>query len=417
MQNLRSKLPSFWSFCVGGAIVGAVTSQSMLDFFSTLLFLGIVRDYFKDKSGTLEKFKWLGIEWAIICYIIVIILGYIFNASPEAEHGRHLFKFMWVPTLFIFIYSLSKIEFTITKILSYFGLAFLIPNIYTVESYISGTDILTQKTIIRAVGMVGSATYHAHSNAIVFVVYCAFIYFSFGKINKHLKALSLAAATLFFFSIFITMTRGVWFSLLASASCMYGLISYKKTLKILAVVAVLFVIAFTTWPGFRQRLNIAHKLNSPSERVTLLNVNFQMWGEYPWLGIGYGENQRRNREYWDRPEWNMPEDYIISHAHNQLVNVMATTGVIGLFFFLFIFIFFVKKNWQMLQNEKDKNSLRYMMIFACMWGQVEFIFSCMSDITFEYAKIRTLFLFVWAALIALERGTLKLKETGLNNES
>lgn len=143
---------------------------------------------------------------------------------------------------------------------------------------------------------------------------------------------------------------------------------------------------------------------SAIQRINLLKVNLQMWREYPWLGIGHGENLRRNREYWDRPEWNMPPNYITSHAHNQYVNVLATTGILGFIAFMSFFSFFLIKNIKLLiKASHNKASANYALLFACLWAQIEFWLACLTDVSFEYAKIRALLILVWALVIALEK--------------
>ena len=186
---------------------------------------------------------------------------------------------------------------------------------------------------------------------------------------------------------------------------MFFLINFKFSLKLLLASALGFAVLFAVMPGFREQLT---RIESNQERANLLKLNLQIFKEYPLLGIGYGENLRRNREYWDRPEWNMPVDYITSHAHNQYVNVLATTGIFGLLFFLSFFLFFVWKNISMLRQEPDKRSFRYVLIFGCLWVQLEMLLACLTDVTFEYAKIRALYLFAWALLFAIDRYSLSM---------
>ena len=119
-----------------------------------------------------------------------------------------------------------------------------------------------------------------------------------------------------------------------------------------------------------------------------------------------GENQRRNREYWDRPEWQMPSDYIKSHAHNQLVNVLSTTGLVGLFFFLLFTVNYVATNVRLFKHA-TKASLQEKWLLICLTSQFAFILSCLSDVTFEYAKLRILILIPWALLMSLKQGEIQ----------
>lgn len=408
MPNQASKYHvGFYPVCVGGALLGAVSSQSLLDFFSILLLGGMLFDYFFKRNVSIN---WIGIEWAILAYFAIISFGLWIRNVPAEDVEFQIVRLTWLPTLFVYIYGVSKLNLKFKTMLFYFSLAFLLPNFYSILTYLFQFDYFTNVPITRAIGLVNSATYHAHANAILFVVFSAMLFFGYSKINNRQRIFFIMALSIFFVSILVTMVRGIWFSIFFSTLLMAAVLNWKLALKFTGAACVVFGLIFAASPQFRARLNPENSTASSDERKNLLKLNWQMFQEYPVLGIGYGENLRRNREYWDKPEWNMPKDYITSHAHNEYVNVLATTGVLGFVFFMCFISFFVRKNWLLLKAQTEKKSLRYALIFACMWAQIEFLMACLTDVTFEYAKIRALYLFVWALLICLERESLTLNE-------
>ncbi len=391
----------FWLVTLSLVPLGAVTSQTVLDAMIILLLFGLIYKLIGNFRAEAPKFKILGIEWAFLGYFMVVLLGYYFNASKEAEIGWNLKKFLWIPHLYLFIYSFLNIRISHTRIIKFCSFFFLLPNLYALGSYIVGYDLITKIENKRILGLVTSATYHAHANAIVFVFYFACLYFGFNKLSTRMKFFSGLAFILFAASIFLTFTRGIWGSILMSTLLMYSLISFRSSIKLFMMALILGAVCYLSWPQFQERIQHSMSADKNHQRANLFMVNYKIWRDYPLLGIGYGENQRRNREYWDMLM--LPDGYIISHAHNQYLNVMATTGVFGLFFFLFIFSFFLKKTWYLLkQTQKKFNPFRYTILFACLWAQVEFILACLTDVSFEYAKIRSLIVFVWALVIAIE---------------
>lgn len=65
---------------------------------------------------------------------------------------------------------------------------------------------------------------------------------------------------------------------------------------------------------------------------------YKVWQRYPIIGSGvetfaYSYYQDRTREHNDVSEW----DFLYNKAHNELLNLMATTGIIGLLTYLGIF--------------------------------------------------------------------------------
>lgn len=401
LVNLKTK--NIWAVGAGGVLLAGVCSQTLLDFFSLILGFAFIYDFVKTKPNLKELFS-VKISWVFFAYFIVVVLGFIFNATaPLSDIVRELLKFLWVPTLFIYVYAINKINFQIEKIFFFFCWAYLIPNLYAVSTYFAKYDFLTQVDLARVVGFLNSSTYHAHANALVFVAFCSFSYFYFANLSRRLRVFVTLSLILYFFSIFLTLTRGVWISIFVSALIMFSLISMRKALYVFLCALILLFSMVVFSPALRNRLNPETSQASSSERINLLKVNLQMWKEYPLLGIGYGENMRRNREYWDRPEWNMPKNYITSHAHNQYINVLSTTGIFGLFFFLWFFLYFIVLNYKLLKKVNlQENKFFYGSLFSCLWVQLEFAIACLTDVGFEYAKIRALYIFFWAALLVLK---------------
>jgi O-antigen ligase len=269
-------------------------------------------------------------------------------------------------------------------------------------SFVRGFDLITGTENSRITGLVNSATYHAHGNAVLFVILIGCLYFSYHRLSSLWKVISLVSTTLLGMSIYLTYTRGIWISIFVSSALMLFYLDPKKLVKLCILTVVVFFCALQFSPKLQERVQqTTTLLTSNEERVSLLKVNLQIWREYPLFGIGYGENLRRNREYWDRPEWNKPADYITSHAHNQFVNVLSTTGVFGFFFFCAFYFYFFYKNVKLIQKSRtEKRTESYAILMTCLWAQLEFFFACFTDVSFEYAKIRALLILVWAFLAA-----------------
>lgn len=346
-----------------------------------------------------------GTELTIALYIVIVAAGFIFNASADAPWWQSLMRFSWVLNLYILTFAFSKSDIKPEKSLQFLAMATLIPTIYSLISFYHGVDLITGRDNSRITGLVNSATYHAHGNAIIFVFMVAILFFVYKKLSIPWKFVTVFSILLLGTSIFLTLTRGIWLSVAISSIFMAFLMPWKRALKLVLFLALIFSTLYWGFPSVRNRISSTSVAQgSTGERVNLLKVNLQMWREHPWLGIGHGENLRRNREYWDRPEWNMPEGYITSHAHNQYVNVLATTGILGFIAFMSFFTFFLVKNVKLLiKASKNKASTNYALLFACLWAQIEFWLACLTDVSFEYAKIRALLILVWALVIALEK--------------
>lgn len=387
----------------------AVSSQSLLDLALSALFLSLIFVFAKKRQIlVIEK---IGIEWAFLGYMITIVLGFWLNASPDAEWLDSAIKFSWVLNLYILIFGLQTTQLDSTKILKALSAGTLIPTLYSLASYMYGVDLITGRNNHRITGMVNSATYHAHGNAIIFVFLACCLYFSFKKLKLNWKIFAVSSFLLLGTSILLTFTRGIWISIFVSSAIILLILDRKKFLVFIAGTLILGGIAFQTLPKLREGVDPVARAASVEERVSFIQLNLQMWKQYPLLGIGYGENLRRCREYWDRPEWNKPADYNVSHAHNQYLNVLSTTGLFGLFFFAMFFLYFIYKNIKLLlKTSSELSPERWALLIGCLWAQIEFAIACLTDVSFEYAKIRTLILIVWALVVVIEKKPAVVKE-------
>lgn len=391
--------------------VAAVSSQTLLDISITCMALVWIGVGLKKGFRTEGRLNTVGAEWGFVAYVVVVICGFIFNASTEAPWWDSLIKFTWILNFYILIYAFSKNTFNLEKVLKVLCVLLLPLTIYSLISYWHGVDLITGRdNSTRITGLVNSSTYHAHGNAVIFVFLAAILLFTYQRLNRTWIFFCVASISLLGASIFLTLTRGIWLSIALSALIMASMIRWKRALQILGFLVVLFGILFVGFSASRERVIVpVSQDGSVKERLDLINVNLQMWREHPWLGIGHGENLRRNREYWDRPEWNKPQGYITSHAHNQYLNVLSTTGILGFITFMSFFTFFLWKNFKLLRKASpNKASKNYILLFACMWAQVEFWLACLTDVSFEYAKIRALLIMVWALVIALDKHSEKM---------
>lgn len=409
MKSIRTNEISFLSFLFIMYLVAAVSSQTLLDTVTVLIILFSV--YLYQQKRRVVNIKKIGIEWAFIGYLIVVGLGYAVNGTQDAEWRKSILKFSWMILLYFLILAFQFIEVIPVVTLKYLSFLTIGPTIYSLVSYVRGYDLLTGRDNSRLTGLVNSSTYHAHGNAIIFIFLVGGLYFCYQKLTKNWKVFSIISTALLGLSIFLTFTRGIWISIFLSSCIVFLFLDFKKLIKMIFLALIVFFSLLTTWPKFQDRIKNSSSTTSNQQRVDLFNVNVEMWKEYPWFGIGYGENQRRNREYWDRPEWRKPVNYITSHAHNQFLNVLATTGVFGFIFFCSFYFYFFFQNLKLIRStSRFKFPQKFAVLVICLWAQIEFFIGCWSDVSFEYAKIRALLIIIWALIAALQIKTDLVKE-------
>ncbi len=395
---------------IGICILGTVTSQTLLDAGIFLIFFYWLYKRFYKKEKFDYVFGRTFPEKMILGYFAVVCIGYLWPASPDIPVLEYIIKFQWIFHLYLWIWAFSKLEFKPLTWLKFYSFAFLVPNIYALISFARGFDLLTGRDNRRITGLVNSSTYHAHGNVLIFVFFLALTCFYFKKLSQKMQWTLVVALILHFMSIFLTYTRGVWLAL--AITVFYFMWEYRKkwTLFFGAFLAVGSVLLFNLSGFFHDRIiNTLNTGTVDGERWNLFKANVAMFKDHPLLGIGYGDNMRRAREYFDR--MGLSEDQLISHAHNQLLNVLATTGLVGFVFFAGFYFFYLIQNARLYSQYKKKSGEYLVLFLGLFWVQLEYVLANLTDVGFEYAKIRALILMCWALLTVMAMRAKRENET------
>lgn len=407
------------SYLVAGATIGPAVSQSLLDLTITLIFAYWIVYSIRNKSlKTIEWRKPYLFEYGFLFYVLAIAVGFIILGIGDAQAWLRLLKFTWIANFYLFIWVFSKYEINFTKLAKFFGFAYLIPNIYGIACTFYGYDPIRNKFYdpihkvygqFRLLGLLDSATYHAHANGLLLIFFLIILFFQFKKLSTFYKWLCGFAIVLMASGIFLTFTRGIWLSL--TITTLIFLFFHNKKIFIAAILAGVICISglYTFSESFRGR--ISHSMNTGNadqERWGLFNVHVEMFKESPLVGIGYANPLTHTPpEVWMK--YGYQKIYINSHAHNQILNVMTTTGLLGVIPFLLFYLWFLVTNIRLVKKFKLENNQNfYILSIACLMTQIEFLLANITDIGFEYSKIRSLILLVWALVFCMWQNRLKI---------
>ncbi len=388
-------------FFLAGYVLSAVVSQTALDFF-ILVMAGywlamVLRHREQYKSWGFYK---TGVEWAMFGYLGAVIVSWLINWGGKIDYLSGLQKLNWILHIFLLQFIFTKARFSVTGLCKLLAVGTLIPSIYAIFTYIYGVNFITGRFSDRLLGALNSATYYAHANAVIFVFGIALLGFMWKKVSTFWRILLVSCYSILGVSIYLTFTRGIWLSIVMSSLIMVAFHNLKLFKKFAGILITAVLLGFVISSTFRERIFHAFDTSVNYERVGLLKVNYEMWKDYPIFGVGYGGNAARVTEYWQK--LNLPGAPLESHAHDQYLNVLSSTGLFGFVFFLAVWILFLRISWNMIaQAKSDGKKNEYIILFACTWAQLEFAIACLTDVSFEYAKIRALIVIVWALVLAL----------------
>lgn len=125
-------------------------------------------------------------------------------------------------------------------------------------------------------------------------------------------------------ALFMTFSRTLWVAL-PLGLLIYGIWAMPKRFKVSAAV-LFFLIAsiLTQFPSIEKRLNDPMGIGP---RKTLWIVNLEFLKSRPLTGVGWHHNLDLLSYY---VNWALPQaSHFVGHAHNNLIEMLASTGLIG----------------------------------------------------------------------------------------
>ena len=401
---------------LGLTMSAAWISQSLMDL-CILILLGVLNLNMKQFLGLrlFESRQSKLIFSSFIGYFIVSVLTAIFNAHAGYDSLGNLSKFVWVFQFLLFYWAAMQIDWSdlmssqLQNIFKFFAWTSLIPIIYGFNIFLfEGVDLISlQQTGYRIVGLLNSATYHGLVGGLLFCLLLPICLMNLRRLNWNTILLNLVYLSLLFASATMTMTRGVWLSLLISGVVLIYFLNFKKLILSAAAVTLVGIAIFQT----PIKTMIQARSSSDSCRVKLLQTHWTIFKTYPFLGMGYRDNLRSIEEYWPESEianCRQLRDFG-NHAHNQYLNVLATTGLLGFLFFISFYLYFIVINLKLLAAYRN-DSLHYPLCVSLLMMQIFFMVSNMTETSFEYGKVRTVLLIVWAVVLAVYAKRREIKQ-------
>lgn len=407
----RVKVAGFLIFLF---ILSLQTSMSAMDFFASLLFIFVGSEIFKRS----KEFKHSQVKYVLrlispwvwgftLAFFLSVVIGFIFFADAKAPALKVLFEFKW----FLFLLSLTAF-FTYFNVKNEIKFAFLFTYalvvLYVLICYLFEVDFFgdvdrLDETTIRAGGFFSNPMTFAHSfQFFVFMMFASvLVTFSAKKLSifKQIKNLEFVTLTALFVAggtcLYLSMTRGVWLG--ALAGLLSGLILHLKTKAIKPILGLFFliVVLFLTSNSLQNRViqTLNPQASYDSERLVLWSTNWKIFLESPLFGIGYGENKRLLRQYYDK--YGVPEGQFEGHAHNQYLHFLAGTGLFGFISYISLFFYFIVLSVKIYLESKNDDFVKIVSLGSFM-GLICFFIAGMTESNFQHAKLKYALVYIWS---------------------
>ena len=236
-----------------------------------------------------------------------------------------------------------------------------------------------------AYGTIGNTAYV--SGYLIFNIYFSAMLFVRTK-DKNLRWLWFLPIILMLFAFNRSNTSGAIIGLgisIIAATFLFGLFAKAKKVRRISLITFCALLAgvillFSQWqqPWFQNNTRLRNLTSSKATFQTRL-VSWEGavkdFKNHPWLGVGFGNyanvfDRQFNPRFYD---YSRSETYF-DRAHNNVFDIVSTTGAIGLVAYLSIFFFAIRELWITIKkddskigwSEKGRKNIEIILLFCLL---------------------------------------------------
>lgn len=403
-----SRIKQLQSFCFVLYLVSLFTSISEMELFSALLVL-LLGIEFTLKRPAFRDWVFPPLFKPLLCFIGVIWLGILLG---DASFRDKLYDFQRVRFFFLyfFLYYVlrEQIENKIgSRVLV--GMCVAIGVYGTLQHFVSidlvrpeGKKVLLYAIQNEKIGPLVVGTFNHHLTFSNVFLFYATLFFGIGLSHFPKKSGILLLGGWIYLLCLWTESRMGWVAIPITVSIIALIRGWKFFLTGLVGISLLFVTLYQFDPGFQERLKRtvggSEDAYSVGPRSRLWKAQLEMFKDHLWLGVGFNNNERKAREYVNRlyPE---RDDNFYGHAHSNVLQLLSTTGLLGLacYFWLWCTIFITNVRYLRLST----GALERGLAIGLLAGFIGFHLQGITQWNFGDAEVLHNLIFFWALLFVI----------------
>ena len=367
------------------------------------------------------RIQWNVLDISILFRVFVLILFYFISSNysnlfpnidilfyltlfyfltqqlPVHNNNNDFNKFIFIVFNSLFVVSLIE---SIYGVLQYYGFDIFHSGGY--KSYES-----------NVVGTFGSAN---SMGGFLAAVLPFNIYLFIKQSEKVKKFVYVTGTMIVLWALVLTLSRGAWIALCCGLFFLFFPLIIKfwnsklkvKINKYILIILILVIVVSAL-------LGIFYiNKDSALGRIFIWKVSREMIKDFSFFGVGYGNYGYKyldyQAEFFSNPSNVKYYDKAVSikDAHSEIIHVLAETGILGLIFFLLIFIIFFYTGFLITKSRSNKDQLLIKSFIASM---LIITIHSMVDCVLHSLPITLIFYFILAVI------SLKIKKTDIPYES
>ena len=340
----------------------------------TLISITLMLEHAADQLSALRELKWV---------LYFFAFAYFFERFFNTAWGRYLPVFAAVITV-MGAFSIGQFLFGIEyprpeSVLERWGDYFRVTGLFNVPQSFAGN-------LGMAVFFLLGMTLGQHREAVSV---------STGLPWQYLVTLALGAS-----GLVLSLTRAAWV-----ASAVVGVLALGRVKKTWGLSLLLCLIGLAaagngsqTVFGDRFSGEIDRNQQSIAYREALWEANWEIVKVHPWLGIGPWQNVKQLPAYY-RQNQSITSSYI-GHAHNNVLQVLASQGAFAAVFYLWFCAYFLWAAYSVSKRENADCLVRGLAL-GSLYSQLYFHLLGLVDSPFFDQEVKNMIVFIWALTFAL----------------
>lgn len=381
---------------------GALFSRVIFDYALFLVFLFMLFFTFKKVEGLTWKNLFLptGFGWVWPLWVFSVALSLVVNGLYELGNLTDVLNFRWMIGMFFLARAFLLVNPTkrIIEIVLVVVGAICLGFVVTLGLQPSGSFNLDFSS--RLMGAYRNPNDYAHAYLLIGCFGIA--YFFVERSQSVLRRESLRWSLLIIcFSIFLTYSRTAWFSLIVVFLAVLLVVERKSFLKYFFFVALSLGAAYSyNIANLQVRTDYTFETQAGSlkdGRINLWRANWKMFHDHMVFGVGYNNNTAPLPAYYEK--LGIKEGTLISHAHNQYLQYLSTTGIFGLGCYLLVFCNIFYHGIKRLSQPNDGS--KKFLLLPTLFSLVGFLLGGLADNNFDIYTAQPFVIILFAFCIYL----------------
>lgn len=358
----------------------------------------------------------LNVDYILIAFLIVVILGAFFTAPPSPP-GNTPFVIIgtarWVLLFYLLRLGLhwsfnDNAQYAFNFMLTAAGVV----GIYAIYQHFTGVDFMRTthdavqfmgtrsdgSGIYRSAGFFSSPMRYGNSyGLLIFFPIAALI--TIKHKSKLFTNLMIFSTTLLALSLVTTLVRGVWLGVIVGLIFMSFFSGRKKAIFLMSGMLIfLGAIGFGV-PSIRDRvLAAADNFSYDDARVKIWRANIAMFKDHPLIGVGQNQNEVIIGDYYKKLGI---ENGQIGHAHDTYLQFLSGTGALGFLCYMLFIIYFLWISIRLLQMIPERFEWHRSLVLGSIGAQMFLHIGGLTEPSFKHAEVKHMFLFILAIVATL----------------